>query len=278
MVKVVKFKEYSRLEYLKELLENQSTFNREKVILDEKNRYLYWDKIQYVDIPKSFKNNEDYWKWIKYSRENEYKKIQGIKDEKGNDFVWILLDEIQEKISLIDKSIGYIFSDETQEFNKDKKMYFIDSLIKESIKSSQLEGATTTGKIAKEMIVSKRDPRDKSEQMILNNYRAMKFIKEYKGNKITKEKILEIHSLVTDSTLENERDSGRFREDKEIEDKIVVKDKQGNVLHTPPDYKQLDNLMNQVNMLMNKEIKQYLHPIIRAIIIHFIIGYYHPIC
>jgi hypothetical protein len=46
--------------------------------------------------------------------------------------------------------------------------YLVSSLIEESINSSQLEGASTTRNIAKEMLRQGRKPKDRSEQMIFN--------------------------------------------------------------------------------------------------------------
>lgn len=48
--------------------------------------------------------------------------------------------------------------------------YLFKSLVEEAITSSQLEGASTTRKVAKTMIQEGRAPRDRSERMILNNY------------------------------------------------------------------------------------------------------------
>jgi hypothetical protein len=50
--------------------------------------------------------------------------------------------------------------------------YLISSLMEEAIRSSQLEGATTSRRVAKELLRTGRAPRDRSERMILNNYRA----------------------------------------------------------------------------------------------------------
>jgi Fic family protein len=44
------------------------------------------------------------------------------------------------------------------------------SLQEEAITSSQLEGAATTHKVAKHMLREQREPRNKGERMILNNY------------------------------------------------------------------------------------------------------------
>ena len=48
-------------------------------------------------------------------------------------------------------------------------------MMEEAITSSQLEGASTTRKITKEMLESNRTPQDTSEQIILNNYIIMQF-------------------------------------------------------------------------------------------------------
>ncbi len=51
--------------------------------------------------------------------------------------------------------------------------------MEESIASSQMEGAVTTTKKAKEMLRKNIRPKDGSERMIVNNYRAMMFIKDH---------------------------------------------------------------------------------------------------
>jgi hypothetical protein len=43
--------------------------------------------------------------------------------------------------------------------------YIVNSLIEEAIRSSQLEGASTSRKVAKDMIRSGRRPKDRSERM-----------------------------------------------------------------------------------------------------------------
>jgi Fic family protein len=54
-----------------------------------------------------------------------------------------------------------------------RKSYLINALIEEATSSSQLEGASTTRRIAKEMLRQGRKPKDRSEQMIFNNYHAI---------------------------------------------------------------------------------------------------------
>ena len=52
--------------------------------------------------------------------------------------------------------------------------------MEEAISSSQMEGATTTRKVAKDMLRNNLTPRSRSEQMIYNNYNSIRFIVEHK--------------------------------------------------------------------------------------------------
>jgi Fic family protein len=58
----------------------------------------------------------------------------------------------------------------------------ISSLIEEAITSSQLEGASTSRRVAKEMLRTGRPPRDRSERMISNNYHAMQYVATHRAN------------------------------------------------------------------------------------------------
>ncbi|EJA4992625.1 Fic family protein, partial [Salmonella enterica] len=71
---------------------------------------------------------------------------------------------------------------------------------------------------------------------------------------------------------------GQFR----TTDDVHVADSLGNVIHTPPPAEEiksyLRSLMNWANTHHEKETrwKHYMHPMIKAIILHFYIGYIHP--
>jgi len=58
--------------------------------------------------------------------------------------------------------------------------YILNSLIEEAFTSSVLEGAISTRENAKEMIRTGRKPINRSERMILNNFRAMQTIGQKK--------------------------------------------------------------------------------------------------
>lgn len=157
-----------------------------------------------------------------------------------------------------------------------RKKYLISSLMEESISSSQLEGAVTTRAVAKKMLRENRKPRDRSEQMIYNNYFTMKYIKEIAKSKtqLTLELMKEIQRRITKDTLDDKEYVGAFRKDNEI---AVYSKDAGQLLHTPPDYKDIEKLLQKVCDFINSEpTDYYLHPIAKAIILHYMIGYIHP--
>src|SRR5216683_3232109 len=114
-----------------------------------------------------------------------------------------------------------------------KDEYYVSSLIEEAITSSQLEGATTTRRVAKEMLRTGRAPQDHSERMILNNFSTMRRIGELKAKSLSTELIFEIHRLVTHDTLDDPTAAGRFRSENEDEH-IAVFDRDNKVMHEPP--------------------------------------------
>ena len=157
-----------------------------------------------------------------------------------------------------------------------KDRYYVGSLIEEAITSSQIEGAATTRKVAKEMLRSGREPRDRSERMIINNYLTMRRIGELKNEPLTKKLVLEIHRCVTERTLDDPSAAGRLRSDTKQE-KVVVDDAYGEVYHDPPPASELEDRMAAMCSFANGETPSgFIHPAIRSIILHFWLAYDHP--
>jgi len=86
-------------------------------------------------------------------------------------------------------------------------------IIEEAIASSQLEGAHTTRAAARKMIIEKRSPRNASERMILNNYKAINAIEEnYKNQELSLDLLFELHRILTRDTInKTEQNSGSGR-------------------------------------------------------------------
>jgi Fic family protein len=146
--------------------------------------------------------------------------------------------------------------------------------MEEAIASGMIEGASTTRKAAKSMLREGRRPRDRSERMILNNYRGMEHIMAARKEELSIGCILELHRIMTDGTLDNDAWEGRFRSSDE--DDIVVADKfTGKVRHVPPPSSDVNMLMEELCRYANDD-SIFTHPLIKGAIIHFIVAYIHP--
>jgi len=146
--------------------------------------------------------------------------------------------------------------------------------MEEAIASSQIEGAVTTREVAKEMLEKSQPPKNKSEQMIVNNYNTMKWIVENKNIEMSENFLLKIHKIITTQTLNNYEDEGHLRRN----DDIKIFDEKNEIFYTPPEQKHLATLIKDFVAFANDKNEDYvfIHPIIKGIILHFLIGYIHP--
>jgi len=238
-----------------------------------KGKYLHWDKLLYYPPPKDL-THEQWWFSLKMQRRNLLKQIT-LNDKKGEPFQYLEVDPIPEMLHKIDQGAGGFIQMQKQITNPDTKdQYYVSSLIQEAITSSQLEGAATTRRVAKEMIKTGRPPRDRSERMILNNFRTMQQIGKIKDKPLSKELVFEIHRLVAEGTLDDSSAVGRFRTANE---NIHVIDMYNEVFHDSPPANELEKRMKAMCDFANdKTPKYFIHPVIRAIVLHFWLAYDHP--
>lgn len=186
-----------------------------------------------------------------------------------------LSNRMQKLCHEFDMNFGGAWGNDSLIQNAHKERYLISSLMEEAISSSQMEGAATTRKVAKEMLRKKMAPRDRSQQMIHNNYQTIQFIVKNKDRDLTPELLMQVHRLMTEHTLDNEEDAGRIRQDDKI---VVMNELTGDIVHTPPTHTELPAFINDLCLFFNKpdDDALFIHPIIRAIIIHFMLAYAHP--
>jgi len=151
----------------------------------------------------------------------------------------------------------------------------MSSLVEEAIASSMIEGAVTTRKKAKDMFKKGRKPKDRSEQMIFNNYLTIKKIKELINEPLTPELLTQIQEAITKDTLEEAGYEGRFRE--AGDEQIEVIDGSGQVLHLPPNATDLPELIKSLCDFANSDNEdEFIHPVLKAIVLHFWLAYIHP--
>lgn len=236
-------------------------------------KYLHWDKLRYYSRPADLSLKE-WWLGLKIHRRSLFQTVP-LNDRSGRPFQFLLVEPIPERLHEIDLGAGGLIQMPEPIVNPaTRDAYCVQSLIEEAITSSQLEGAVTTRRVAKEMIRSNRKPRDRSEQMILNNYRTMRRIGEVKHEPLTKELVFEIHRLVTDRTLNDASGAGRFRRSDES---VYVTDAYNTIFHDPPVSEQLEERMAAMcDFANNKTPEGFVHPAIRSIILHFWLAYDHP--
>ena len=236
--------------------------------------YLHWDQLVHRDPPSGFSHRE-WWFALKFHRHGLFKEIP-FADTSDEPFKYLITDPIPERLHQIDLSAGGRIEMPSEITNPDTRdRYYVASLIEEAITSSQLEGASTTRRVAKEMIRSGRPPKDRSERMIFNNYITMKAIGRFKNEPLSKELLFRIHRSVMQKTLDDPDAAGRFRADDE---EVYVSDPvDTTVLHSPPPAGGLESRMEAMCKFANGNLPNgFLHPILRSIMLHFWLAYDHP--
>lgn len=240
-----------------------------------KGQYEHWDHLRHLTPPAGL-DVEQWWLGIKLAR-NALKKELPLREKTGLPFSVALSDGLQRRLFMVARdAAGALRGTDAIPSAAMQERYLIRSLMEEAMTSSQLEGASTTTPIAKELLRSGRPPRDHSERMIVNNYLAMLELKRWLSKPLTPEVVFEIHRLLTDGTMKNDGESGRFRTDSE--DIGVLDHATGTVLHLPPPASELPARMDALCEFANQadDGDNFVHPVVRAILIHFMIGYDHP--
>lgn len=227
-------------------------------------RYFYFDDVKYYkDSP--FKNPEDNWNLIKTYRTTKYEYLNFA----NHKFRYYISPSVLKSLHDFDlKLMGGLQKNPI--LPSDRLEFFKNSLLEEAVASSQVEGAATTTEVARDMLKSGRVPRNESEQMIFNNLRAIEYISEFVDTPIDFKIIIELHKIMTANT-DAQKYSGDFRKG----EVFVTDHVDGEIAHIPPDWKEVESLMDELCKFINDENK-FIHPIIKASIIHFMIGYVHP--
>jgi Fic family protein len=236
-------------------------------------RYVHWDRLRFKAPPAGV-TLEEWWLAIKSARVSMTRSLP-CEDAAGAPFVLATPDPLLRYLSEADRDLSGRVPIPEQLMNPGTRdRYRISASIEEAITSSQLEGASTTRKVAAEMLRSGRKPTDRGEQMIFNNYQAIRFIREIAEHPLTPDAVLRLHRIVTERTLDDPSDAGRLRTSDET---AVVDGKTGEVLHQPPRFGELPGRLLALCDLANEKTPRfYLHPIVRAILLHFTLAYDHP--
>ena len=230
--------------------------------------YEYWDKVKYKKLPEGF-TPQMLWANVKASR---LRSMIPVWEKYGINLC--ITSQMQRMCHEFDMKFGSFWEVEGDAQSAEKKYYLSSSLMEEAIYSSKMEGASTTRIVAKEMLRKKKSPQNKSQQMIANNYNTIQYIVEHKDEPLTEEALLHIHRLMTEKTMVNPEDAGRFR----TNDKVVVADMvEGDIIYTPPSFQEIPEFVESLcDFFNNDNPRTFIHPIIRGIIVHFMLAFMHP--
>ena len=150
-------------------------------------RYLPWDELRRRRPPEGL-TSEQWWLSTKLARTGMRRPLP-LLDKNGRQFSYALPDEVLRGIEEIDKQAsGRIgVPAPVSPDAPDRERYMISSLIEEAITSSQLEGASTTQRVAEEMLRTGRKPQTKDERMIVNNYAAISEARDARAERLRPE-------------------------------------------------------------------------------------------
>jgi len=238
--------------------------------------YYHWDELRRRPLPAGF-SAEEAWAAVKLSRSNC--RPLPLVDTRDRPFSYWITDQAFQTIHTIDLqgggNVGSTITD-LDLFQQERDRILIDSLMEEAIATSQIEGAVTTRRIAKDMLRSGRAPRDKSERMIVNGYRTINLIRSRVLQPLSVELLHEIQTEITRDTLDHPKDAGRFRT--RDDDIHIVDTRDGETVFTPPPADVLAERLARLIDFANADASSspFIHPLVRASILHFWLAYEHP--
>lgn len=230
-------------------------------------KYEYWNTVKYQKTPSGLSSLK-LWTYVKAARLKNQKIVWNKFDIKLS-----ITDEMQKICHNLEETFNNLIYKNKPSWT-DENYYLNSSLMEEAIYSSIMEGAATTRKVAKYMLRNKIKPKDKSQQMIANNYQTIQYIVQHQKEPLTEDSFLYIHHLITEKTLSDTYNEGKFRTNDEV---VVENGITHETIYNPPSYLEIPAFVHDLCSFFNDAPSNiYIHPIIRAIIIHFMIAFVHP--
>jgi Fic family protein len=246
-----------------------------KISIDDgfssKGEYLHWNDFKYrtsSDVDNKF----EAWRMLKTLR--HLQDHDNLVDHEGLPFRSCTPKTIQGKlfkISRLSKTENILAG------IPNLARYLADGLrMEEAISSAQLEGAATTRKEAKKMLENDLKPRDYSEQMILNNWHLIREAEKQKDEPLSVDLICSFNRIATANASENEHEAGMVRNSPVYIKDIVT----GDTIYEGPPFKHVNKMLEMICDYANEThapgTSNFIDPIVKAIVIHFMIGWIHP--
>ena len=203
---------------------------------------------------------QQFWPELEQERRKRSQELP-LLDQDGKPFWFVLTSSIEKQCDAIAELARRDIAFTGPEFDA----LFQDAVVDEAVYSSVIEGAFTSREQAADFIRQNKQPRNKSEQMVKNNYDALTYVLEHLEDEISEETILQIAQIVTRSAAEVHVTGYR-------DGAVYVTGREG-VVYTPP---QADAVPEMMRSLVEFVQKSELHPLMKACIAHFYFVYVHP--
>jgi len=240
--------------------------------------YLPWDEFRYKVTPPQGFTVEDIWRFLRFRRIFGAR-VFPLASPDGQAFLYGMPDCILRDLQFIEHYAGAQLEvlEPSSPDKADRDRYLVNSLMQEAITSSQLEGAAITLEQGKAMLRAGRQPSNESERMVLNNYRTILRLKEMGNAPLTVAMIHDLQRGITEGTLDKPDAAGRFRRPDEVV--RVYDEADGTVLHVPPPAEFLpERIQRLCDFANDTSDSPFIHPILRAVLLHFWLAYEHPYC
>ena len=260
-------------EEFRQLLESKDV---QKAIGRAQEKYLPWQEFRLKSwVPK---DKEKVWSLVRLQRRFSCTQTP-IRDKDGNLYTFNPRSHVQ-FLHEVDLELGGNFMGVSDFSESDRRQIIRRNLIEESIASSRLEGANTAREVARRMLHEGRKPLNKDEQMIVNNHEVMKRIEEdIKNEELSIDLLKDLHKQVTKGTLSTAELEGTFREtldEKGNRLKVMPWDEQ-TIAYITPDREFVEKeLPKFIEFANDRGETEFIHPLTKAIMLHFWIGLLHP--
>jgi Fic family protein len=229
--------------------------------------YCHWEDLLDQPEPAGI-SREAWWVALKLSRSAGKKSI-GLRDTTGRAFE-INLKAFQTGIlHAIDRSDRDVGFDRQLE-----ERFAASALVAEVIASAQLAGAKVARGRAKEMLRAGQVPSDPDERMVWDLHLALEEVRRRRDQPLNPAMILDLHRLVTSGTAGPTGSEGRLRQ---ADESATIMDQEGRELHRAPPSSEMEERLESLCAFGNDDSSaRFIHPIVRAGILHFWLAYDRP--
>jgi len=242
-------------------------------VTDANKKYYHWEEIRYRKPPVGLSVLEA-WQAIAASR---FRRMRlPLTTAEGVPYGFWLPDQALQWIHQIDRKAGIAQSEPSFDSDQIRTQMVIDSLMEEAIATSQIEGAATTRKVAKEMLRTRAAPRNEGEHMIANGYQTISMIRDRLDEPLSLDLLHDIQESMTRNTLDDPHDARRIRTQNDNVRVIDIRDQED--VYVPPPAIDLPARLKRLVDFANadSDASPFVHPVVRAAILHFWLAYEHP--